>query len=49
MLQDVAKLFEEHKFKLSHFQYNEVKSLIDNEKHLSTQIKLFDYLNLTKK
>ena len=47
MLQDVAKLFEENKFKLSHSQYNEVKSLIDEERHLSAQIKLFKYLNLT--
>ena len=47
MLQDVTALFEEQKFKLSHSQYNEVKSLIDKEKHLSAQIKLFKYLNLT--
>jgi len=48
-MQDVFKLFEENKFKLSHSQYNEVKSLIDNEKHLSAQSKLFQYLNLTEK
>ena len=48
IMQDVFNLFEENKFKLSHSQYNEVNSLIEEKKHLSAQTKLYEYLNLTE-
>ena len=48
MMLDIALLFEENKFKLSHSEFNEVKLLIDKGKHLSAQTKLYGYLDLVE-